>query len=268
MIADWDIIVVLHNSEKELHDIWTQVPLEIRERVCAVDNGSTDGSIGIAAALFPHVISGANVGLAVGNNTGLRATSARLVLFANPDVRLTLPGLRALAEALRERSSLVAPRLMGLDGEVQANARGLPFLRDQIGNRLHRHARGGYLWPDVSMGGDVPWLLGAAIASQRSTIERLGGWPEEYFLYFEDVELCLRAWGLGIPVRILEHIRWTHVWAKGSHSVRDISFRLHARSAFRFFFHRPGLIFGRPPENVPRRSVNAESETSRLRSQP
>lgn len=251
----WDLVVVLHNSESELIDIWTHVDVAMRDRVCAVDNGSSDASVALATSLFPKVVEQANLGLSAGNNAGLRATQGRYVLFLNPDVSPTLAGLAELQSALEQAASLIAPRLVDADGSPQANARGLPFLFRQAVHRLlgSNGWSDSYLAPAVGPLGEVPWLLGAAIAGRRDTFETLGGWPEEYFLYYEDVELCLRAWETGVPVRLLEDVRWTHTWARASRSVGSRTFRLHLRSAIRFFRNRPRLIVGLRP--TPRRGA-------------
>ncbi|SOE00367.1 glycosyltransferase [Blastococcus haudaquaticus] len=258
-MQDWDVIVVLHNSELELGTIWPEIPAEVRERVCAVDNASTDNSYPLARKLFGRVIRTDNGGLSRGNNLGLRNTSARFVLFLNPDVRLTRDGLRTLESTLRQHRSLVAPRLVGPDGEPQANGRGLPFLAKQVRNRLSHRSNEAYNWPPLGPAGEVPWVLGAAIACERETITGLGGWPKEFFLYYEDAELCMRAWKHGVPVLLNEEVRWIHAWARQSHSWRSVAFRLHLRSAVRFFLRHPGLLVGRRPSGLSTAPVSASS---------
>jgi GT2 family glycosyltransferase len=249
-VSRWDVVLVLHNSAEELRTLWTGIPPELLARVCAIDNGSADDSYTIAKKLFARVIRSDNVGLARGNNLGLESTSAEYVLFVNPDVRITIDGLRTLESALQGEAAIIGPRLENSDGSAQPNGRGIPCLADQVRNRIMRARSSTYLWPNLGPAGQVPWILGAAIACKRATIVGLGGWPEDYFLYYEDTDLCLSAWERGVPVRLIEEVRWTHAWAKQSASWRTRAFWLHARSSITFFRRHPRLILG-PPTGAP-----------------
>ena len=119
--------------------------------------------------------------------------------------------------------------------------------------------RSEYRWP-VGSGIDspVPWILGAIVASRRSDIDSLGGWPEDFFLYFEDTELSLRAWDRGLEVWILGTMRWTHFWNRESRSLLSKAARLHMRSAVHFYANRPRLLIG-APFRVPTRTKTDET---------
>jgi GT2 family glycosyltransferase len=76
--------------------------------------------------------------------------------------------------------------------------------------------------------------------------DRVGGWPEEYFLYMEDVELGVRAGQLGIPVSVTAAFRWVHEWRGDSRQgVFSRGRLLHLTSAVRFYSRYPKYL-GRP----------------------
>lgn len=243
-VDQWDIVVVSHNSASELEGIWAAQPSAVRARVIAVDNDSSDDSAAISRAIFARSTSEPNHGLSRSNNIGFAQGSAKYVLFVNPDVVVTVPGLAKLATHLDKHDGLVAPRLLFRDGVPQENARGVPNFATQVLNRLlPPKLRTSYRWPVPHDSiAEVPWVLGAAIAARRATLEAVGGWPEDYFLYYEDVELCCRARDMGLPVMVRGDVRWVHHWERASRSVASKSSRLHMQSAMKFFRSRPALI--------------------------
>ncbi|GAA3014481.1 glycosyltransferase [Microbacterium aurantiacum] len=246
-LSKWDIIVVTFNSATVLAEVWSGVPDEVRARVVCVDNSSSDDTLSVARTLFPRVLSSPNMGLSVANNLGTSDGASPYVLFANPDVAPQAADFERLSRHLDEHGGLVSPRLIHEDGTPQENARGWPVLLAQITNRLSDRRSNAYRWPlKVGVDGPVPWILGAAVAVRRVDLERISGWPEEYFLYYEDVELSMRAWDSGMPVWLLGSIEWHHKWARSSRSYLHKSTRLHARSAGRFFLTRPGFVWKAP----------------------
>src|SRR5690606_31990956 len=114
------------------------------------------------------------------------AAGARVLVLLNPDAWTDPDGLAALAAAARAPDPvLVAPRILRPDGGVYS--RGLTYLSPRDGTMSGRRRD-----PD-----DVPWLSGACLALGAQLWTALGGCDEEHFLYWEDVDLSLRAQLLG-----------------------------------------------------------------------
>lgn len=248
-LEEWDIVVVTFNSAEELDTIWRDLPENLRSRVICVDNSSTDDSLTIARSLFPTVFSHANDGLSVANNFGAQQGRAKYVLFANPDLAPEADDFERIAVHLDRYGGLTSPRLVGDDGQPQENARGWPVLKDQLNNRFAPQLSRGYRWPiPQHVDALVPWLLGASIAVSREDFSVIGGWPEDYFLYYEDVVLALNAWSLGLPVSILGSMAWHHSWAKSSRHLWHRSTRSHIRSAAHFFHDYPEFLIRCPAQ--------------------
>lgn len=246
-ISDWDIIVVTYNSASALREVWSNVAQEVRHRVTCVDNSSSDDSVAVAHVLFPRVVEVPNRGLSVSNNIGAAMGTSPYLLFANPDLAPTLESFIRLRAHLDTHGGLASPRLVDALGNPQENARGWPALPTQLSNRLRPGKSELYRWPlQVDRDGPVPWVLGAAIAVKREDLEKVGGWPENFFLYYEDVELCLRAWERGMPVWILGEVHWFHQWARSSRRLLSRTTLRHAQSATRFFRARPKFLVGVP----------------------
>lgn len=143
-----------------------------------------------------------NVGFGGGSNLGAAhalAAGSRVLVFLNPDAWTDPAGLAALASAVRTGArALVAPVIHRPDGSVYS--RGLTYLDLADGTMSGRRRS-----PD-----DVPWLSGACVAVEGSFWEELGGFDEDYFLYWEDVDLSWRATALGARLEVVDGAHVVH----------------------------------------------------------
>jgi N-acetylglucosaminyl-diphospho-decaprenol L-rhamnosyltransferase len=247
----WSLITVAYNSAITLTEHWAPVrPADVEWIV--VDNASQDGSVQTAAELGATVIPlKANVGFSAANNVALARARGRYVAFVNPDVVVQYDDLAALAESIETLGGLVAPQLVNRDGSAQANGRGAPLLISKIANRIFGGEAGtnDYLLK-AAMGESryAFWLTGAVIAGRRVDFEALGGWDESYFLYYEDVDLSMRAWKSGLTVAVMGGLRWRHTWARENASRSWRAQGRELRAAATFYRRLPGLIFGGPAD--------------------
>jgi GT2 family glycosyltransferase len=176
--------------------------------VVVVDNASDDGSAATAAA---HPVVGlvvrnaTNTGFAGGQNQGIAASTAPVVLCLNPDVFLSRRFVATLAPRLGGRTGFATGRLLRADpatGEANGliDSTGLEFLR----NRRHVDRGAGEpddgRFPDPGPVGGAP---GAALLATRAALEDVtppghpGPFDESFFAYREDADLAWRARILG-----------------------------------------------------------------------
>lgn len=238
--AKLDVVIVSYNSKNELAEMWLDHDLEDHAYVVVVDNGSADDSVDLAKRFANKVVLNQNEGLSKANNRGAAVGSADYVLFCNPDVRISRADALKLCAKVDETNGLVAPRLVGRDGLDQPNARSFPSPLRQLAHRVRPQGSVStrYLWPN-----QVDWVTGAAIAMRRSHFDAIGGWPDDIFLYFEDVEICFRAHEKGIPVTVAEDVRVTHNWAKDSGRLLSRALRRHIGSAVKYYIAHPRHLF-------------------------
>lgn len=184
-------------------------------RVVVVDNASGDGS--------PERISGAiaaqgwggwasllalesNRGFSAGNNAGIRLLLREpeppgWLLLLNPDTLVRPGALRALVDrAAREpRAGFVGSRLEGADGTPQHCAFRFPSILAEFERALRLGpvsrllARWVVARPPADSAFRADWVSGASMLVRREVLEGVGLLDEGYFLYFEEVDLCLRA---------------------------------------------------------------------------
>jgi len=194
---------------------------------------------------FAYLPMGSNVGLSAANNRGAEHATGDYLLFANPDLGVVVGDLSVLKAEIDRTGGIVAPRVDFADGTPQSAARGEPYLLAKLAHRglAPKAALDRYLWPvGPYESGPVVWCAGGATSLSREVFDRIGGWPEEYFLYMEDVELGVRAGRLGIPVSVTAALRWVHEWRGDSRQRFNRGQLFHLRSAVRFYTRYPKYL--------------------------
>lgn len=166
--------------------------------VVVVDNASTDGSVAFVRERFPEcrvVALDANVGFAAGNNAGARGATGPYLAFLNNDTEVEAGWLAALAGAVERDAGigLASSQVVFMDPPGIIDSAGDGYLRCGGGFK-HRH---GQRAEDRSGDADVFGACGAAFLIRRDLFERLGGFDEDYFMVYEDVDLSYRARLLG-----------------------------------------------------------------------
>jgi N-acetylglucosaminyl-diphospho-decaprenol L-rhamnosyltransferase len=241
--SNWDIITVSYNSEDVLARNWNWYKnYDGQIRWTLVDNNSTDDSVGVARKLGAHVIEmKSNVGFSKANNVGFNYSSSKYVLFANPDLFVNLSDLSTLENNLQRYPGICSPQLLNPDGSFQQNGRGLPFLSAKLAHRnfpfLQNTRKARQYLPEIRDHGlySVEWFMGAAVAAKREDFVAIGKWNEEYFIYYEDHELGIRAKNCGYNVMIDASIRWRHEWARETKSLNRNAWKNELQSAFKFY---------------------------------
>lgn len=218
------VVVVTYDSAATLPACLASLSPQVRAlggELVVVDNGSRDDSVAVARRHGATVIeSGGNHGFAVGCNLGARGAAADLVVLVNPDTQLDRDCLELLLAAHRSRPDAgpIGGRPRRQDGSYDPRGvLGRPRLRGAVafalgldtafrGTRWLDPEHGPTSLPDGEGATAVEAVSGAVMAVPRALWERLGGFDEGFFLYGEDVDLCLRAGRAG----------WQPVVARGA----------------------------------------------------
>ena len=170
-----------------------------------VDNGSTDGSLDTVRARFPDVraiANAANLGFSRANNLGLRAARGEFVLVVNSDCEVRPGAVAALCAILEARPqvAIVGPRTVGSDGGPQVSfGPSLTPVAEWRQGRLVRGVKEGdaaALRRAAALAAheqEPEWVSASCFLARRSSLEAVGGFDESFFLYEEDVDLCLRV---------------------------------------------------------------------------
>lgn len=185
-------------------------PKELVETI-VVDNGSTDDSVALMERDFPEVTvikNTENTGFAIASNQAARAGTGEFVAFLNNDMKVDPAWLTTLVEALDMDKGIVcaASKILNWKGDAI----------DFAGAELNFYGHGfqeGYQAKDVNAFDQVRPLLfacGGAMIIDKMTFLDAGGFDEDYFAFFEDVDLGWRLWLFGyqvvfVPASVVYH---------------------------------------------------------------
>ena len=217
------IVVVSHDSAAELPRLIDSVRTHLGDgpQLLVVDTGSTDESVAVARSSGAEVVqAGGNPGFGPANNIGLAHAQGKVTALLNPDIELLDDGLLRLVDLARGQSALFVPRLVGHDGAVQKSAHPVPgrlgaFGFALLGPALPRRARlHAEPWrsqsPQV-----VGWAIAAAMVAQTDVLRALGPFDPQTFLFYEDLDLCLRAAERGVQTVLRPEVVLRH---QGAHA--------------------------------------------------
>jgi len=181
-------------------------------------------------------------GFGANHNQAFAASAGDWFCVLNPDIRFNADPFDGLLEhARRQRDAVgcIAPLITDPSGNPEDSARRFPtpwrILRKQVGiaTGLDYDLTQPELFPD--------WVGGMFMLIPRAAFQRVGGFDERYFLYYEDVDLCWRLRAAGYQIALATAIAVVHDARRQSH--RDWRYlRWHLRSMARYFGTRLPLL--------------------------
>jgi hypothetical protein len=240
-----DAIVVTYRSADAI-DACLEPLVAAGVHVVVVDNADTAHAVRPGVEL---IANDENLGFPRAVNQGLARCDGDVVLLVNPDCAVPPETVDALVAYLREHPdvAVVGPRLREADGSVNVSAHPIASFGTLLANRARR------LFPSLTpllariprfasydaclhatAPTDVEMMIAACVAVRVSFLrDELGGLDEGYFMYCEDMELCLQARARGQRVVYLPGVEALH---EGGASSGDRShvWPLHTRSTLRF----------------------------------
>ncbi|MFT5081449.1 MAG: GT2 family glycosyltransferase [Bacteroidia bacterium] len=180
--------------------------------VILIDNGSSDDSVDLMArdhSWVKTIVNERNVGFSAGCNQGAQAANAPEVLvFLNNDMRVREDWLRELvAPVVRGECAASTAKMFSWDGK----------LLNSIGGGMNFHGIGiqkGYL-KEPGPNDDIPartlFACGGAMAIDAAVYFDVGGFDDEFFAYYEDVDLGWRLWVMGHEIHYQPRaVCWHH----------------------------------------------------------
>jgi N-acetylglucosaminyl-diphospho-decaprenol L-rhamnosyltransferase len=208
-VADRDslaIIIVTYDSTQEIDACLQSLDghtSPFPTTITVVDNASPDGTAAHVRRRWPTVQvidAGGNLGFAKANNIGIRATSSEYVLLINPDTVAPPGAIQTLVRGLASHpeAAIAGARLLSGTGFPELSW-GVPITpwnetKRMIFSRLYlRKIRRIVRKMDKlsRVAREVGWVSGACMAIRRPDLEAVGLLDERYFMYNEDVDLCL-----------------------------------------------------------------------------
>jgi GT2 family glycosyltransferase len=193
------------------------------EQIVVVDNGSTDGSNEEIRQHYPTVQLvelEENLGLPYARNLGISKIDGDLVLLMDDDVYLSPGSLEHMINAMQDTdAAVICPRIV-LQPEneiIQCDGASIHYtgtlaLRHSF-EKITSHPPRRYL---------AAAFIGACLLFNANLLRELGGFDEDYFFYFEDLELSFRLSSLGHKIYCEENAVAVHERGAGT---KGLSFR-------------------------------------------
>jgi GT2 family glycosyltransferase len=193
------IIIPNYNGQKYLGECIDSLqridfPREQYE-VIVVDNASSDNSVEFISSTYPDVIlitAEENLGFASGCNLGIKNSSGKYIVLLNNDTVVDINWLKELVAVADNDKDVVitgSKLLFKLKPNEIQNAMSFLTTRGDGGDiGSHQLDEGQY---DTTR--EVMAVCGASMLIKRTLIEDIGAFDEDFFAYYEDMDLCYRA---------------------------------------------------------------------------
>ena len=233
------ILIVSFNTRDVLRECLESVKLSSRNlsvETIVVDNCSHDGSAAMVREEFPWVNvieSPENLGFGRANNLAFEAATGRYIVLLNSDAFLQANTLCLSLEKMEANDAvgLASGRLVGRDGELQPSARMFPSPMRQllvISGLADRFPKSRFFgqadrtWADPMQAAEVDWVPGAYSIVPASILHQHGFFDPRFFLYSEEVDLCLRIQNSGYKIMYWPEICVVHVGGESSRQVKTL----------------------------------------------
>lgn len=247
LIVNWNTRQSLANCLRPLREAAKGLSFQ----VIVVDNDSVDGSLEMLRQEFPWVTCipvRRNLGYGAGVNLAIRCAKSPFVMLLNPDVVPQEGAITTLVQYLKDHDGIAVAGgyLVGKDGRSQMEDYYVPFptllsavLHYTRWSRLLGRFR---LTPELFTDGSVRQVAGACLLTRREVLEEIGPFDEGFFVWFEDVDWCYRAWRNRYGLGVCQQARFFHEGGKSFEALSEQTRRKwYYRSMLRFFRKQRGL---------------------------
>ena len=243
------IIIVTYNSMQEIDACLESLvghTAPFPTTITVVDNKSPDGTAAHLRTRWPMVQvidAGGNVGFAKANNLGIKATDSEYVLLMNPDTVSPPGAIQTLVRGLASHpdAAIAGARLLSDRGFPELSW-GVPItpwneLKTMVFSRLYlRKVRRLVRKMDKlsRVAREVDWVSGACLVIRRADLDDVGLLDERYFMYYEDVDLCMAVQKRGRKVLYIAGAEVLHYRGKSAARNPDME-RLRQRSHIAYY---------------------------------
>lgn len=209
------IIIVTYNSSGLIESCLSNIDFD-KYDVVIVDNASKDNTVALVKKSFPQVKiikSDKNLGYGSGNNLALRQVDTDFALILNPDaifaerdIELVLSKMKA-DDSVALGGPLILTKYPLDQKELQEN---LDFIEKDLSTIKDKY------YQRISDYLSVRFVIGSSIILKMSAFKKIGFYDENFFLYYEDDELCGRIIAKGYKNIIVPQALAFHIGGKSS----------------------------------------------------
>lgn len=196
------------------------------------------------------------LGFAANQNQAFSRSSEGFFCVLNPDITLSENPFGQLISVMEKSGAdISAPRVISPQGKVEDSVRRFPTFLGLLA-RVLRLSTGQVRFDVTSQPFYPDWVAGMFMLFRSASYARLGGFDEDYFLYYEDVDICVRTWNLGMKIVVFPTISVIHDARRESHqNLRHL--RWHLTSMARYFWKHMWRLPQRNESSAQRNKVSS-----------
>lgn len=253
------IIIVYYKAKKELFGCLVSLKKShpnVTLETIVVDNDEEKTIENDLKKRFPWVLyvkSPRNIGFGAGNNLGAKHAKGKYLFFLNPDTIVLDSTIDILLNFLEKNKNvgIVAPLLLNsskkpypLQGSVKLTPLRaivcLSFLHKIFPNSVIAKNYWMFDWNKRDLR-EVDVAPGTAFMISQNIFRKLGGFDEQFFLFFEENDICMRLQKLGKKIYINPRAKIVHLWGRSTKQKREVD-TIFAKSRHRYFKKYYGLF--------------------------
>ena len=236
--AVWTVIINWKCAEETCACLESLTQAAAPSTVIVIDNGSADGSVELIRARFPDITllsMRANLGFARAANIGMAHALGRGaggIFLLNNDTTVAPDTVRLLAEALAasEQIGVLSAKIYLADqpgrlwsvGGVYRDGNAIDLGTGELDQGQYDHA-------------PLDFVYGCAMLLSAPMLYAVGGFDERFFMYYEDVDLCLRARAAGYQVALAPAAQVLHLGSRSTSARPALKLYYEARSRLLFY---------------------------------
>jgi len=239
-LMDISIIILNYKSERHLGrciESLQKYLSVISHEIIIVNNDAEPLTSTLPLENLQIINNPINEGFAKACNRGAKISQGKILFFLNPDTEILSGNFTDLVAAFNDSSvGIVSPQLINTAGAVQPWSAGYKInLSEVILNNLG-FIRSKKLWKN-NLATAPDWISGAALAINSELFKKINGFDENFFMYFEDVDLCKRVKEESLSVSILPTLKVLHLSGQSSSSLNQQKKYYYASQDYYFKKH-------------------------------
>lgn len=260
MECDLSIIIVSWNTKDLLSQCIESIKAQTKRtsfKIIVVDNCSTDGSPEMVEESFPDITlikNQLNKGFGKANNQGLAKARGKYILFLNSDIVVGENCLDEMFGFMEQNPEVAASscKLTFPDGTLQHSCRRFPrfktFFLMLLGLR--------YLFPEMKTfreylmldwdhadAKEVDQIMGSFMFMRKDVLDQVGSFDERYWMYFEEVDLCLRIKKAGWKIVHIPYVSAVHFLSKSAEQWGEAKRTIEFQTSLLKYFRKNGKLY-------------------------
>jgi len=252
MNPDLSIIIVNYNTRQmtgECIDSIFHLTTGITFEIIVVDNASTDGSYDLLSndKRIIYIYNQENVGFGRANNLGIKIAKGRNIIFLNSDTLLQNDALSILSNYLDSNPAIgaVGGNLIDADGKPALSFQRLrPSITWELNllslgilSRLLYGRNRTYNFTHTPI--NTGYISGADLMVKKSVLDKIGTFSPEFFMYYEETDLCARIARAGYKIQAIPDAVIMHLEGKSFSDKNGVNqFRIKTQEESREIYYR------------------------------